>query len=294
MAGDIFEIDTLDEGVWLFRPQAGSFTHTNSVVFERSDGLLVVESQPSPDAARDLLAAIAEQSDLPVRYLVLSHGHTESAGGASAFPEETLVIASRATQDALGDVNADLGGELRARAGDPADWNEPPRRLATLVVPSLIELADEKNPVEIAPIVRGHFPGQLLVRWNAGSSYYAGPLAFADRNPYADPVHSDLTGWLAALNTFSTNRPEKIVPQYGKTLDVGQLRKLRDGLAWIRGEVEFAFVEQTPPDEIVTLVLESEKFPRYFDASASPQLVRSVIERAVAESLEQRKKRSNF
>ena len=95
-----FVVDTLLEGVWLFRAPEHPASHTNSLVIERKAGLLVVESQPSPAAARQLLRAIAAVSTKPVQYLLLTHAHVESTGGAAAFPESTLVISSKVTHDA--------------------------------------------------------------------------------------------------------------------------------------------------------------------------------------------------
>ena len=61
-----FVVDTLLDGVWLFRAPEHPTSHTNSLVIEREAGLLVVESQPSPEAARQLLRAIAGVSTKPV------------------------------------------------------------------------------------------------------------------------------------------------------------------------------------------------------------------------------------
>src|SRR6187455_3658324 len=72
-----FEIQELAKGVTLLSGQ------TNSIVVERKDGLLVIDAQPSPEAGRALLAAIAKISKQPVRYLVLTHPHADAAGGAS-------------------------------------------------------------------------------------------------------------------------------------------------------------------------------------------------------------------
>src|SRR6185503_15148986 len=98
-----FTEEKLAEGVHLFRPADPSSARSNSLVVVRQDGLLVVDAQPTPEAARELLAAARSVSSLPVRYLVLTHPHAEAAGGASAFPDSTLVIGSAGCRFAMTD-----------------------------------------------------------------------------------------------------------------------------------------------------------------------------------------------
>ena len=89
-----FIVDDVSEGVFLLRPVAARPELSNSLIVEREDGLLVVGPQASTSGAGELLQVIASISDKPVRYLVLTHAHAESVGGAAAFPESTLVIGS--------------------------------------------------------------------------------------------------------------------------------------------------------------------------------------------------------
>ena len=289
-----FRAEPISEGVWLMRPTSEVALRTNSVVMEREDGLLVIESQPTPQAARELIAAIGKLSSKPIRFLVLSHAHTESTGGASAFPESTLVIASPQTQETLKDESRDLAVELRRYASLPADWEEPTRRLATLLSPSILKLDDPQLPVQIVPASRGHCHGLLLVQWNEGKSYYAGPLVFPDGNPYADTESTNLTGWITTMNSLALSRPEVILPLRGAAFDSDALRQQRDAIAWIRAEVSFAMVERVPVDEIVEAVLASDKLSRYFDPDQLPFIARTLIEVAVHEADKSQKDKSKF
>jgi len=135
-----FRLERLGEGIHFVRPADPSDPlRTNALLVQRDDGPLVVESQPTEAAAREMLAAIRAVEPRPVRYLVLSHAHAESSGGAGAFPAETLVIASRRARVALEDPGFDTGAEARARS---AAWRPPERpRLPTLVLDDLQRMA---------------------------------------------------------------------------------------------------------------------------------------------------------
>jgi glyoxylase-like metal-dependent hydrolase (beta-lactamase superfamily II) len=288
-SGAAFEGETLADGIVLLRPVETSPERTNSLLVEREDGLLVVEAQPTPEAARELLGAVATISSAPIRYLVLSHPHVESWGGASAFPETTLVIAAQRSRELLEDESYDSGAEQRARASNPEEWTAPPKRLPVLLARSPLTLADGRNPVTVAPTVGAHTPADLIVRLEGHRIVYLGPLLFIDRNPFARD--GNVGAWLGLLNSISTGETERFVPLVGPVVDRMELRRRRDSLAWVRGQVEMAFVDLVAKDEIPAHILSRPEIGTYFDVDADPSFVSTVVERALAEAVEQRRKR---
>lgn len=285
----VFRPQELDEGVFLFRPIAGGYDRTNSLVVEQRDGLIVVESQPSPEAARELLAEIARLNDKPIRFLVLSHPHAESAGGASAFPDSTLVIGTRECHDLLLDDAYPFGAEVRARADDPESWTAPARRIPSLVLEGSLYLDDARHPVRIRPLARSHSRGALMVVLPDPGIYYLGATLFADRNPFGGDA--DVGGWLSTLNAVLVARPTLLVPLHGEPIDTQPLRRMRDSLAWARGQVEVGFLDRVPPPGIVARVLQEPDLGKHFDLDAEPSFLGSVLERAVEEAIRERRKR---
>ena len=282
-----FRAEELAAGVTLFRPAEGRTDLTNSLVVTREDGLLVVDAQPTPAAARLLLDAIAAHSEAPIRYLVLSHAHAEAAGGASAFPDSTLVIATRRAWEFLRDPSFDFGAEARERAGSA--WREPPRRLPVLLLHARTELEDGLNEVEFLPLGEAHSHSDLLIQLPDRRIIYAGALAFVDRNPYVGA--GSVSGWLGALNHLSKLDPALVVPLHGAPIDARGVRTLRDTLGWVRGQVEIGFIDQLPPDRIAERVLASAEIDRHFDMKTAPVFARGLVQAAVDEALDQRRKR---
>lgn len=286
-----FVVDELLDGVWLFRAPEHPASHTNSLVIERDAGLLVVESQPSPMAAQELLRAIGEVSTKPVQYLLFTHAHVESTGGASAFPDSTLVISSIATHDALDDETRNLSGETRSRANNSQAWAAPPRVRPDLLISSGTRLVDGKHLVEILPLHGGHYPGSLILRIEAEGFYYIGSTVVTDRNPFADVGYSDLRAWVHSLNSLSLLRPKIVVPLRGETIDADALRKFRDSLTWVVGQVENAFIEGIDTDEVVSFAMDSPKLEEYFNLAADPSFVTTLFETAREGTTLQRTKR---
>jgi len=277
----------LAEGVHLFRPAEDSVGRTNSLVVEQQTGLVVVEAQPTPAAARELLAAIREVSDSPVRYLVLSHPHAESAGGASAFPSTTVVVSSTGCLEALKDPAHDLGAEVRALAEDPAAWVEPERRLPTLVLFARTALDDPVRRVELLPIGQTHSQSDMMVHLPQADVMYAGSLLFTDGNPYA--ADGEIANWLSALNQLVRQSPRVTVGLRGEPIPVEELRKQREALAWLKGQVASVFIDRPPLEDVPGLILAAEGFDERFDPEGS--FVPIVIDRAIQHALEARYKR---
>ena len=284
-----FTVDNLSEGVFVLRPMAGRADLSNSLVVDRDDGLLVVGPQASAAGARELLGAIASHSEKPVRYLVLTSAHAEAAGGASAFPESTLVIGTVNARDSLRDPAFDFGAEVRLRADNPKRWQAPALRLPVMVVHARTELEDPVNEVELLPLAPSHTNSDMMVLLPNQNILYCGALLFTDRNPYAG--HANIGGWLASLNHIAKLNPAVAIPLRGDSLDARQVRVLRDALAWVRGQIDLGFVDRIAPEQMTDWVLDSENASKYFDLDASPSFVRTVIDRSLEETIKQRRKR---
>lgn len=284
-----FDVETLAPGVHVYRNRAAGFPGANSLVVERADGLLVVDAQPSPEAARALLGALAKTLKKPVRYLVLSHGHVESWGGASAFPKDTLVAGSSEARARLEDAGADAGAECRARAGDPAAWLEPERVLPVLHASGPFTLDDPVHKVVIYPLPHAHSRGDVWVDVVGTGVMAVGGVVVDDRNPYA--ADADVRGWISALNDLVRSDLKAVVPCAGRVLGVSDVRKLRDSLAWARGRVQQAFTDLVPQEAVVQTVLSDPSLPKWFDTQAKPSFVRLLVERALAETVADRRRR---
>lgn len=281
-----FSVDELFDGVWLFRVPADSAEYTNSLVIDRDQGLLVVESQPSPAAAKQLLEAIGEVSDKPIRYLVLSHPHVESSGGASAFPDSTMIIASDSTFEALADETTELGADIPLRSSDPDAWVAPPRVLPGLIVVGGFSLRDGAYPVELRLVPRGHYPGSIVVLIEEPGLHYVGALVSPDHNPHADSELTNVGAWVSWINSLLFSQPKTVVPIRGEALDSAELRVFRNSLAWLVSRLDYALIERIPHDEIVEFTIGADGFDKHFDVEAEPSFVRGMIERELARRLD--------
>ncbi len=286
-----YRVETLADGIHLFRPADPAGGLSNSLVVEREDGLLVVDAQPTPEAARKLLERIALRFARPIRFLVLTHPHADAAGGASAFPPSTLVVASGGYRDAVADDSYDFGAEARVRTDSGAKFDAPPRAAPTLVSWTPLRLEDRRHGIDVLPVAKlpAHSAGDLVV-WIPDARVLAvGDLVWSSPNAYTGS--GNVSNWIVALNAMLELKPARVVPLRGPAADAQPARLLREGFAWIRGQVEQAFVDAVPSGRIADHVLESPQSAKFLDLDASPSWVRGMIESVIAETIEYRRKR---
>lgn len=84
---DVFRLRAVADGVYaalvVARPDAYAFA--NSLVVVGDDGVLVVDTQASPEAAAELIRQIRGVTDLPVRWVVNTHWHGDHVYGNVAY-----------------------------------------------------------------------------------------------------------------------------------------------------------------------------------------------------------------
>lgn len=286
--GGRFDIETLAPGVYVFRNATAGFPGTNSVVVVRADGVLVVGAQPAPSAARALLESIAATVKAPVRYLVLTEPHAISSGGASAFPHDTIVLASGRARARLADPAYDFGAETRARAG-ASGWVEPARPAPTVYFDGPVTLDDPKNAVVLIPLPPAHSYGDLSVEIPSASAIILGGVLTSDRNPFGGDAN--VQGWVAVLNDLQRGDIRTFVPAAGPAVTLDEIRRLRDALAWTRGRVQQAFLQEVPREKIIDTVLADPTAALHFDLATTPAFARSIVQRVFAEALDARRRR---
>ena len=84
-------------------PRAYAYTaegDPNTGIVIGDDAVLVADTQATPAMAQDVMRRIREVTDLPIKYVVLTHYHAVRVLGASAFKAQQI-IASQDTYDLI-------------------------------------------------------------------------------------------------------------------------------------------------------------------------------------------------
>ena len=99
--------DTVERQISFDQIGAGLYALTaegdpNSGVVVGDDAVLVIDAQPTPAMAEDLIARVAKITDKPIKCVLLTHHHAARTLGASAF-KGAEIIASDVTRGLIGE-----------------------------------------------------------------------------------------------------------------------------------------------------------------------------------------------
>ena len=189
----------------------------NTGIVIGDDGVMVIDAQATPVMAQDVVRRIREVTDLPIRYVTLSHYHAVRVLGASGYAPEH-VIASRDTFDLIVERGEqDMKSEIeRFPRLFRAVESVPGLTWPTLVFERRLTLTMGRLQVEIMQLGRGHTKGDTVVWLPDERILFSGDLVEYDATPYTGDAY--LGDWPATLDAIAALSPQKLVPGRGAAL----------------------------------------------------------------------------
>jgi glyoxylase-like metal-dependent hydrolase (beta-lactamase superfamily II) len=214
----------------------GAYAYTaegdpNSGIVIGDDGVMVIDTQATPDMAQDVIARVREVTDKPVKYVVLTHYHAVRVLGASAYGADH-VIASRGTLDLIEERGCqDMESEIQRfpRLFQGVD-SIPGLTWPTIVFDTGMTLFMGDLEVRIEHLGRGHTKGDTVVWLPKDKVLFAGDLVEYGATPYTGDAY--LTDWPATLDAVEALGAHAIVPGRGDALVTPD--QVRDGIAGTR------------------------------------------------------------
>ena len=193
----------------------------NSGVIVGDDAVLVVDAQPTPALAAELIAQVAKVTDKPIRYVLLSHHHASRTLGAPSF-KGAEILASNATCGLIAERGkADIESEM---ARFPRLYREveaaPAPIWPTLTFPDEISVWLGRREVRIVHIGRGHTAGDVIAIVPDAGAVFAGDLVEHQMAPYCGDAH--FTDWPATLDHLAEMQANIIGPGRGPVLATPQ------------------------------------------------------------------------
>lgn len=225
----------------------GLFAYTaegdpNSGVIIGDDGCMVIDAQATPTMARDVISRVKSVTELPIKYVLLSHYHAVRVLGASAY-EGATIIASDATRGLIvergeQDKASEIGRFPRLFPG--ADSIPLGLTWPHLTFPSEMSVFLGKREVKLRHLGRGHTAGDTIAWVEDAKVAFTGDLVEYHSACYCGDAH--FTNWPATLDRIAALGARAIVPGRGAALGTPQLvadgiTLTRDFLATLYGSV---------------------------------------------------------
>jgi glyoxylase-like metal-dependent hydrolase (beta-lactamase superfamily II) len=189
----------------------GRIGNTGFIVGEQ--GVIAIDTGTSYAQGRDLLAAIREVTDKPVRLALITHTRPEFLFGGVAFRERGIPVRMHSRTARLMASRCETCLKtLRQTVGEEAmrgtDMYKPDQQFDASHQLDLIG-----RPVKVLYFGHSSGPGDIAVLDVQTGVLYAGGLLDARRVP--DIQDSDLAGWKQALTDLQGMNLARVVPGHG-------------------------------------------------------------------------------
>lgn len=207
--------------VYYVRGDSGAASHANQGFISNAgfvvteEGVVVFDALGTVPLGRELLRAIRNVTDRPVRRVIVSHYHSDHVYGLQAFKEAGAEVwAHRRARDYPKSETA--AERLAERRSSLAPWvNE-----ATRVMPADRWLEDDSSfrlgglTFRIYAVGHAHTPEDVMMLVEEESVLFIGDLMFAGRIPFVGD--GDTRIWLEAINKAIAHRPQVLVGGHGE------------------------------------------------------------------------------
>ena len=212
--------DQLGPGLYAYTAEGDP----NSGVIVGDDSVMVIDAQPTPAMATELIARIGKVTDKPVKYVLLTHYHAARTLGASAFKDAEIVcsdatralIAERGQQDMEAEI-ARFPRLFRAAETIPGlTWPH-------LTVPDEISVWLGRREVRIMFVGRGHTAGDLIAIVPDAGLVFAGDLVAHASACYCGDAH--FADWLQTLDNLAEMQANALLPGRGAALTTPEMVK---------------------------------------------------------------------
>lgn len=257
----------------------------NSILIEGTDGVVIVDTMESAEAARPVKAAFDAITTKPVRAIVYTHNHADHVLGAAVLagddaPEVWSHASTLAELDRVLHVVRPVLYRRAMRqfgvylpAGERLNCGIGPRLLTDdTTTPALLRpthtFAGARTELEIAGIrlVLQHAPGETpdqIFVWLPdrgvllpGDNFYKSfPNLYAIRGT----AYRDVLGWVASLDAMRALGPAHLVPSHTRPISGANdvlvaLTDYRDAIQLVHDQTVRAMNEGLEPDQIVQRV----------------------------------------
>ena len=198
------------------------------------DGAFLIDDQFAP-LSEKIKAAVAAQTDAPIRFVVNTHWHGDHTGGNEAFGESGAILVAHEN------VRERMSTEQFNAVFDRTTPASPDAALPVVTFTDAVTFHWNGDAVHVMHVTPAHTDGDAVIHFREANVIHAGDTFFNGRYPYIDTSSGgslqgviDVSERLLALADADT----QIIPGHGPLGNRADLETYRDVLVTARDRVQ--------------------------------------------------------
>jgi len=204
----------------------GAISNTGFIIGDNS--ILVIDAGPSYLYASNVIEVINSYSNLPIKYLVVTHHHADHSFGISRYLEinTEIIMAEAEVKRYLKYGNRSLS-QLNNLIGEEWLFNTKINTFNNLGKKYPINLDLGNRNISIELYEEGHSDGDLIIKDISSNILFVGDLVFNQRAPTSP--HANIYNWKNYLDEIMNKDWDYLIPGHGNIIknkeDILQTKK---------------------------------------------------------------------
>lgn len=204
----------------------GNIVNTGFILAD--DAVIVIDSGPSFQYAREMRAAIAKVTDKPIGTLLITHFHPDHFLGNQAY-QDVPILALEKTVKGIQQQGELFNDAMYRLVGH---WMKDTEVLVPQVMHFQPEVTLHGRKLRLMQM-QGHSGSDLLIFDATSQVLFAGDAVFYQRTPTTP--HANIDQWLRELTRLGEFDFKILVPGHGAVVDDKRaIHQTRDYLGWLQ------------------------------------------------------------
>ena len=193
----------------------GAISNTGFIIGD--DSILVIDAGPSYIYASKVIDIIKSFSDLPIKYLVVTHHHADHSFGISRYLEigVDIIMANTELKRYLKYGNRSLK-QIKVLIGEEwlLDTKINPFKFKEKEYPLSLNLGNRDIKIEL--FEKGHSDGDLVIQDMNSNVLFVGDLIFNGRAPTVP--HANINNWKNYIDLIGKRDWNYLIPGHGNII----------------------------------------------------------------------------
>ncbi len=207
-AGETQTVNVL-KSVYTMIDSDGEDSNTTFII--TTEGVIIIDTRPTPTEARKVLEEIRKLTDLPIVYTINTHYHGDHTFGNQVFKSSKSIIAHKNVRDTLvksGQDHLSLFKTFGLPGMDEVEVTPP-----NIVYEKGMEIWLGEYRLQLLYHGKGHTTGDTIIFLDQLRTVITGDLVFNKKIPYMADAYID--EWIESLKYIQFLKNETVIPGHG-------------------------------------------------------------------------------